>query len=676
MELAVRGTLVLLVTLPLAAFIAALALAQRAGRDRRYTLLLAAIVWGIFLTLLTEVLSYFYFLTSTGLAAGWAVFGLACCWLTWRLGGKREPRQLSPPLEDSEKALLCGLGLLLAIVGLTALLAPPNTWDAMSYHLPRVVLWATNRSVQIFPTADYSQVLFTTWAEFAMLHLYLLWGSDRLVNLVEFASLVGTTVAVSSIAATFGASRFIQIVTAIISATIPEGVLEASGAMNTYVGAFWVTTAAYFVLRWNAQPSWLDLFGFSAAAGLAALTKGTAYVFLPFVLLGCWWIGPPAARRLLVMRLPVAALVPLAINGRQFVRSYRLTGSPLGLPFPDAGPRLHWMSEHFSAAGTFANVIRNISLHLGTPFESLNQTIFSVVTSLIRRSGEDPNDPRVVWQSVNFGLNHLSRTEDYAGNPWHLALIVAAVGLLVLLHKKQPAGLPAYTLGVAAAFVLYSGMLQWQPWGSRHQLAVFVLMAPVVAIAFGNSLSSRAMAAIGFALLVCSSPYALANRLRPLIPGLTGGCLFGLTRNEMYLSDQHEQIRSAYIAAGTEVGKSKCDRIGIDAFVDGPDATFRRDPPSFFVYPLLAMAGSAPAKSFRYLNVTNLTAAYARQDAFAPCLVICLDCAHVPSKWVEYKDWRSSTFDQTVIFETKMPGPQLEPLVLPAPAPGAGKRRS
>ena len=65
---------------------------------------------------------------------------------------------------DSEKVLHCGLGLLVGIVGLTALLAPPNTWDAISSHLPRVVLWATNRSVQIYATADYSQVLMTPWA--------------------------------------------------------------------------------------------------------------------------------------------------------------------------------------------------------------------------------------------------------------------------------------------------------------------------------------------------------------------------------------------------------------------------------------------------------------------------------------------------------------------------------
>jgi hypothetical protein len=121
-------------------------------------------------------------------------------------------------------------------------------------------------------------------------------------------------------------------------------------------------------------------------------------------------------------------------------------------------------------------------------------------------------------------------------------------------------------------------------------------------ITFGNSLSRQAMVAIVFALLVCSSPYARANRLPSLIPGQIGS-VFGLTGNERYLSDEHEHVRQPYIAAATEVSKSKCDRIGIDAFVDGPDATFLRDPPSFYVYPLLAMEGGAPTKSFRYLNI-------------------------------------------------------------------------
>lgn len=638
--------------MPLFAFVASLVLARRAGGGIRYTFLLAAVVWSVFLTVLTELLSYFYALTATGLAVGWALFGLACFWLASSIS---QPKANSPssPLDASEKFLISGLALLFGIVAVTALVAAPNTWDAMSYHLPRIVLWASNHSVELFPTPDYSQVLFQTWAEFAMLHAYLLWGSDRLVNLVEFASLVGTTIAVSAIASTFGATRLIQIVAAIISATIPEGVLEASGAMNTYVGAFWVTVAAYFVLSWNRQPTWINLLAFSAATGLASLTKGTAYVFLPFVLLGCWWIGSSKVRWLLLARMPVAALLAIAINLPHFLRSYRLTGSPLGFPFPEAGPRLHWTGEYFSVTGTLANTIRNLALHLGTPFEAINRATLTALTGIIRLVGEDPNDPRVIWQGTHFDLNHLSRHEILAGNPWHLALIFVAVGIIVVRREQQPIGIPTYALGVAGAFLLFSGLLKWQPWAARHHLALFALMAPVVAIAFGNLLSQRKIAALAVLLLVCSTPFALANRLRSLVP-IPGqdDLILRLTRTQMYMLDQHQQDLKAYAGAASMIRNSTCGKIGIDAVVDGSDASFVHDPLSFYVYPLMAMAG-APTKLFRYIDVKNSTAAFSKQNAYTPCLIVCLDCVRAQSKWLEYRDWDPTVFDSIVIFAPK-----------------------
>jgi hypothetical protein len=38
------------------------------------------------------------------------------------------------------------------IVGICAVLAPPNKWDALEYHLPRVVMWSQNHNVKFFPT--------------------------------------------------------------------------------------------------------------------------------------------------------------------------------------------------------------------------------------------------------------------------------------------------------------------------------------------------------------------------------------------------------------------------------------------------------------------------------------------------------------------------------------------
>ncbi len=94
------------------------------------------------------------------------------------------------------------------------------------------------------------------WAEYAILHLDVLYGGDRLVNLVEFASMGGTLIGVSLIAERLGASKRGQLLAVLACATLPEGVLEASGAMNTYVGAFWIVVTVYYLLRWNDRQNW------------------------------------------------------------------------------------------------------------------------------------------------------------------------------------------------------------------------------------------------------------------------------------------------------------------------------------------------------------------------------------------------------------------------------------
>ena len=101
------------------------------------------------------------------------------------------------------------------------------------------------------------------------------------------------------------------------------------------------------------------------AAGLALLTKGSAYIFLPFLVLACWWMGSRSARIRFLKYCPVFLVLIVALNLPQAVRCYGLTGSPLGLPFPDAGPTFRWMVARVSVKGMLANALRNASLHLG-----------------------------------------------------------------------------------------------------------------------------------------------------------------------------------------------------------------------------------------------------------------------------------------------------------------------
>jgi len=165
--------------------------------------------------------------------------------------------------------LLRAAALIVALVGITALIAPPGTIDGMTYHMARVSMWISNHNVGFYPTGNYTQLIYGAFAEYSILHTILLWGSDRFANMVQFFSFVGSAIAVSYIVKLLGGNRRAQVLAAVISVTIPEGILEVSGPMNTYSASFWIATTAAFLLAWNRDASWLNTICIGLAAGLA-----------------------------------------------------------------------------------------------------------------------------------------------------------------------------------------------------------------------------------------------------------------------------------------------------------------------------------------------------------------------------------------------------------------------
>src|SRR6516164_6398715 len=110
------------------------------------------------------------------------------------------------------------------------------------------------------------------FAEYLMLHLYLLSGSDHLLNLVQWLSFVGSLICVSLIARMLGVSPRGQILAAVFCATIPNGITQASGAKNEYLIAFLLAASVYFLLSYTEYQHSADLLLSGAALGLALLT--------------------------------------------------------------------------------------------------------------------------------------------------------------------------------------------------------------------------------------------------------------------------------------------------------------------------------------------------------------------------------------------------------------------
>ncbi len=200
----------MLLALPVSTFLCFFLILREMGFEWRKGVLAAAILEGASVVVITEVLSVPRLITRGGVAIAWLV--ICVVGLLYLRMLKRRAPHFSPSgkpsgerLDTVTKGLIVASGIIVLLVGLIAVIAAPSIWDAMEYHLPRVVMWISNHSVRFYPTPDFCQLVFGPWAEYAMMHTYLLWGSDRFVNFVQFFSFVGSIIGVSLVAHKLGA---------------------------------------------------------------------------------------------------------------------------------------------------------------------------------------------------------------------------------------------------------------------------------------------------------------------------------------------------------------------------------------------------------------------------------------------------------------------------------------
>ena len=223
----------------------------------------ASLVWGAWLVFSIESLSVFRAVTPIGLTLMWLVLAAGCiAWLArhWRKGLiPRRPdfRFLKNP---GYLIMLLALLMIFTVIGLVAWFAPPNTYDSLNYHMPRVAHWAHNHSVAHYATGVDRQDSFAPVAEYSVLNSYVLAGGDRLANFSDWFAMVGSVIGVSAAAALLGAPLAGQFLAAIFVATLPMGIAQASSTMTDYVTGFWVVCVAVeFLFLWTEQnPNWRE----------------------------------------------------------------------------------------------------------------------------------------------------------------------------------------------------------------------------------------------------------------------------------------------------------------------------------------------------------------------------------------------------------------------------------
>jgi 4-amino-4-deoxy-L-arabinose transferase-like glycosyltransferase len=641
-----------LATLPFLSLCFCFLFFRRQHRSRRQSLMLATVPCALFCAYLTEMLSVFRALSQLSLVLAWLGWAAVCAVVLLRY--RRAPTlpqnvEVEPSLDGWDRMALLFSGIIVAVVAITGIVCAPNVADSMQYHLPRIVMWVGNHGVYNYPTPDRQQLGMPPMAEYLMMHLYLLYGSDRLVNLVQWMGYLGTILCVSLIIQELGGSRKAQVFGAVLTVTLPTALLGASGPKNDNILTYWIAVTVYFLLIWRRKPNWWTALGIAISGSLAAFTKGTAYVLMPFLLLACWMIWDSKARRRFLVSLPLCALVLVSVCGPLWVRNHKMSGSILGMPYFDGVGAVEHRRYAISAPGLapgVAGVIRNVGLNVSLPSKKLNVVLTRIFRGTIRAIGVDPDDPRQMTfhqdgTPLPFTVDWTYRNEILSANQWVFILFLVAGILFLQLRQKMRREWGWLAFGLIGSFILYSILLRWAPWNARYHLPLMALAAVFVALVFSQAASQWMVRSLMLLLLIASLPLILMNDMRPWITkrGRPDALLL-MPREQVYFFDGHMSFADAYIRAARSTPVKSCRSIGLDVAQQ------------HYEYPLMAIIkDNDSAHTFQYVAVDNQTKSYA--DAASPpvCVVICTDCAGNAEKMQQYAG--NSTverFGETLVF--------------------------
>ncbi len=491
-----------------------------------------------------------------------------------------------------QKCLLLFVGLILLLVFVQGIIYPPNSMDALNYHLARIPSWISHQSVAHYPTGVVRQIYQPPFAEFVILHFNILSKHDYFSNCVQLLFLFFSIVGIVAITEIFGLTLSYKILAVLLSLTIPEVILQATTTQNDIVVSFFVITAFYFAVRSIKKFDTKNTVFFGFAIGLGILTKATAYIYMPALVM---IFGVTLILRLLTLKnyrylwhALLFGLVFLTINFGFYYRNYKLANNFLGV---DRKEYKSYSNEKMSTGILFSSILKNVGNHIGL-FHFKRLSVFSAETviKINQAAGIDINDPaNNYFNEQKYETIYFPAHPDLAPNFIHLILILTAFTILLFNRKKINLYVLLLFLTIIFQWFLFCFYLKWQPYHTRLHTSIFLLAVPLICYAVkivGNQVKKFFYylnpLLLGYAVMVI-----FANMSAPY------NATIKKTRYEKYFL-ANPFIFKEYQGINETIKKSSYKNVGLIMDDSNPE------------YPLFTDCYSKPINPV-YINVNNYT---------------------------------------------------------------------
>lgn len=482
----------------------------------RHSVLAAFIFLSFFIAVSTEILSLLRLVSKGGIAISWLIFNVLLVF--WYLRNNSLKSLLVVWRNGFLKAwyFFRGTGLptqlilitLLFSTLLVAVVSPPNNADSLSYHISRLVYWIQNATVDHYPSHIERSISFSPFSEYVHLHSFILAGSVRFLQVLQWLSFVGILFFVSLFVQLFTQSENALRFALCFTATIPIVVLESMTTQNDLVVSFFVIATAYFVFEYLQSRRRSTLLLLTGCIALGILTKGIyPFYAAPF---GIYLLVELLRERdwRTIMGIGVFVFfVTLLLNLPFWGRNYQLTGSPIGTATQGNQNAFH------TPKAIVSSISKQVFLHLG--FVSPNDRYNNFMLSRLQKFHQFLDFPLdETGMGMPFKMNKLNFSEDYAHNFLAAWIILAA---MVIVFFQRPPKVARLYFGLAiASFVVFCIFVSYQIFASRLHIPFFVLVAPAIGIIYG-SCSLVFQKILLLVLWLNALPFAFLSAAHPLL---------------------------------------------------------------------------------------------------------------------------------------------------------------
>lgn len=405
---------------------------------------------------------------------------------------------------------------------------PPSNYDSMTYHLPRVMFYLGQGSLEHFNTENIRQIFFPF--NLSLLHLAVLQHGiafEKLLTLLNVGFWLGAGAAVYRICRLATYSIGASLAAAWLALTATQVLAQATATTNDLPTGVALLMAVVFFQKWIQERRFANAVMVGLALGLAFGSKLTVVFFMPPMVL--------IAGRL-------AYRFRSSINRQELGRQARVWTIPLVLflilavPFATYNMRAtgHWMTNQF-----------DFTLNKPFSFGVFWQTAVAYTLQFFI----EPLHRFTFDLSVTGGLNHLAEAflfphwnPAYAFSPLYIFppdlnedhvwfgfvggfAIISALAC-VLRDRKHMAVITGLAILGLGWLLFYFALNKWSLYIQRYFVLPFLMMVPSVAYYFDKTSAwrtPRSMSRIAiFTLFVTtfwfSISYLIHNTARPLLP--------------------------------------------------------------------------------------------------------------------------------------------------------------